>query len=170
MNSIKNKSNYSYKTSLPAYLDNTKGKDNQERLVLYVMRRFKSNRSTLKEIQDYLRKHLKVYLPQSTISGRMGDLRDKGRVVDTGTTKFYKDYQRKVFEVVTAITKRKKKIKVVKKRKPVVKPSKFYKADRIFMIELNNGAIYYSTTGRSWSKAKPKNKKPFGHSLKKKKK
>jgi hypothetical protein len=103
-------SNYSWKTSLPAYIENQVGKDYQNALVLLVIGKHRGKKATLKEVQDYLRNEFHIRLPQSTISGRMGDLRDTGKVVDYGETKMYKGRLRKLFEI------KKKKKRIVKKK------------------------------------------------------
>lgn len=112
------KTNYSYKTSLPAYLENKEGKAAQEKIISYVISRHKGGKATLKEIQDYMRNIVRLPLPQSTISGRVNDLKDKGKVDFYGEMKIYKGRIRKVFELRKNNKSRTKpKLKVAGKRK-----------------------------------------------------
>lgn len=112
------KTNYSYKTSLPAYLENKEGKAAQEKIIAYVISRHKGGKASLKEIQDYMRNVVRLPLPQSTISGRVNDLKDKGRVAFYGEMKIYKGRLRKVFELrKNSKSRTKPKLKVVGKRR-----------------------------------------------------
>jgi hypothetical protein len=154
----KSKTKYSWQTSLPAYLENAEGKDMQEKLVLYVMRRLRG-KTTLKEIQDYMRIKLRIMLPQSTISGRMNDLKDKDKVGFFGETRIYKDRIRKVFEIITKRNSRKKRVgkKIVYEK---VEPIQC-KIDgrRWYVLKLSDGSTWKSKTGNGWKRStKPKRK------------
>lgn len=148
----KSKTSYSWRTSLPAYLENLEGKDMQEKLVLHVMKK-KRGKSTLKEVQDYLRTIFRITLPQSTISGRMNDLRDKGYVGFYGETKVYRDRIRKVFEVVKGRKHRKKAIKKGTKIVYRYKPSepKSVRHNKILLFELPGGSLSITLkNGSAW--------------------
>lgn len=172
---MSNKNKYSWKTSLPAYLENMKGKDKQERLILYIMRRCKGKKSTLKEIQHLLKYNLSILIAQSTISARMSDLRHKRKVYDTGIATVYDGRLRKVFKVIPGGGKIPK-AKIPKMVRQEVKPMMLTKEGRLYILRLSNGTIYYSTTGKGWKRNNPLKKtrkpggKPFLHSLTKKKK
>lgn len=168
--STKKKTNYSWKTSLPAYFENAAGKDMQARLVLFVMKKHKG-RCTLKEVQDYLRYNFKIILPQSTVSGRMNDLRDDGLVAFYGETRMYRNRIRKVFEIIKKGSKK----KAIRGKKIVyekVYPKWLRKYQGKHLLTLSNNKIWVSIDGITWKekKAPVRRKKPLGHSLTKKKK
>jgi len=148
----KSKTKYSWKTSLPAYLENAEGKDMQEKLVLYVMRRLRG-KTTLKEVQDYMRTRLSIRLPQSTISGRMNDLKDKDKVAFFGDTRIYKDRIRKVFEIITKRNSKKKRVgkKIIyQKVHPVLLALDRHRKGT---LRLSDGAIWLTKDGGlSWKK------------------
>lgn len=75
--------NYSYKTSLPAYNDNAEGKNFQKNKILEEMKRLGGS-ACLKQIEKAM------HLPQSTCSGRMNDLIDDGKVIHNGYIEFEK--------------------------------------------------------------------------------
>jgi hypothetical protein len=155
----KSKTKYSWQTSLPAYLENAEGKDMQEKLVLYVMRRLRG-KTTLKEIQDHMRIKLGIRLPQSTISGRMNDLKDKDKVGFFGETRIYKDRIRKVFEVITTRNKRKKRVgKKIIYEKVYPLNLKKDKQGKYFILKLSDGSIWRTKSGEEWGRSnKPKQK------------
>lgn len=72
MESRKRKTNYSYETSLPAYKSNTEGKVTQAEKILATVKQLKQ--TCLKQLSDVLG------IDQSTVSGRIGDLIEEGRV------------------------------------------------------------------------------------------
>jgi predicted transcriptional regulator len=104
-------SNYS-KTSLAAYKENKELKEKQK-VQIYNIITSLGGTACLKQIEH------KIKLPQSTISGRIGDLRTEGKVEDTKKLVFFDGRRRKLF----AICKKKKRKSKAKKanRKPRVK-------------------------------------------------
>jgi predicted HTH transcriptional regulator len=72
--------NYSYQTSLPAYHENTSGKIAQAQKINAIVNEKKS--TCLKEIEDILN------IPQSTVSARISDLRNEGKVKYDGVIVF----------------------------------------------------------------------------------
>lgn len=164
------KNNYSWKTSLPAYIENSEGKDMQEKLILHVMKQ-NGNKITLLEVRDFLKSQFKIMLPQSTISGRMNDLRNKGLVDYYGDMRSYKDRLRKVFEVVNGNTKKRlsiqKGMKVIVKYKPIFPVSlKQYKSKVV--IKMSDDETWESKDMKTWAKKKktPKKRKQFARSIK----
>lgn len=121
MQQKKKKTNYSWRTSLPAYYENKFGKDLQCKVIRFIISRHRGQKATLKEIQDYLRDRIKVRLPQSTISGRVNDLKDQGKIGFFGELKEYKGRLRKVFELITRQRKKKviRKTRITRKRRSV---------------------------------------------------
>lgn len=171
----KSKTKYSWKTSLPAYLENKPGKDMQEKLVLFVMRKLRGKKATLKEVQDYLRTHFSIRLPQSTISGRMNDLKDKNKVGFFGETKVYRDRLRKVFEIITSKNKaRQRKGKKIRFEKVV--PVLLSALGRLvpgrktnkYILTLSDGAKWISKdNGSTWSAQVSSLGRPKAPSIKK---
>ena len=77
--------NYSYNTSLPAYHDNAINKRRQAEEILRFINKGANNLLQLSELTG---------LPQSTIVGRVNDLKGDSKVEYTGFT-IYKDRKRK---------------------------------------------------------------------------
>ncbi len=73
--------NYSYKTSLPAYREDATGKQAQKDKILGEIQRLKDG-SCLKQIEHFMK------LPQSTCSGRINDLIADGKVKHDGHMEF----------------------------------------------------------------------------------
>lgn len=88
-----NQSNYSYETSLPAYQEDQQGKDAQAKRILAIMKSL-GGKCTIKQIEEL------IHLPQSTVSGRMKDLREAECVVDTGELTVYAGRKRKLFAII----------------------------------------------------------------------
>ena len=82
--------NYSYKTSLPAYRGN---KEEKQAQATKVLRAITVGKNCLLQVAEYLN------LPQSTIAGRVNDLIEEGRVCYCGFT-FYKNRKRKRIAVL----------------------------------------------------------------------
>ena len=89
-------SNYSHQTSHPAYQDNQQEKELQRGQILAAMKTLGGS-ACLKQLEQLLG------LPQSTISGRMSDLRRERKVFDSGNMIVFENRQRKLFSVVTDI-------------------------------------------------------------------
>lgn len=92
------KDNYSYETSAPAYHSEQGAKLIAMKLIEKLMEDNGGAR-TLKQLEEDLRA-MKIYLPQSTISGRMSDLRDLGIVEYNDACLVYKGRKRKIFEII----------------------------------------------------------------------
>lgn len=90
-----NKSNYSFKTSLPAYQEDQPNKEFQKKMILNYMKTL-GGKATLKQLE------VLTGLPQSTISGRMADLRKDKEVIDSGTLENCLGRNRKLFLIVPA--------------------------------------------------------------------
>lgn len=73
--------NYSYKTSLPAYREDATGKQAQKDKILGEIQRLKDG-ACLKQIEHFMT------LPQSTCSGRINDLIADGKVKHDGYMEF----------------------------------------------------------------------------------
>lgn len=73
--------NYSYKTSLPAYREDETGKQAQKTKILAEFNRL-GGAACLKQIEKFM------HLPQSTCSGRINDLIDDGKVKHDGYMEF----------------------------------------------------------------------------------
>lgn len=152
MKNNSSKTKYSWKTSLPAYLENAIGKDLQSQLILWLIKKMPGKRSTIKELQETLKKRFSVFLPQSTVSGRIGDLKQEGKIAHYGEIRVYKERKRKVYQVVD---KRKKAIG--KSRKPKfqkVSPVYYKKVSGMHAIKLSDGNVWRSKDGRVWAKKK----------------
>lgn len=83
---------YSRKTSLPAYKENPDLKESQKKQVLQLMKRL-GGVACLKQLQQEMK------IPQSSISGRIGDLRQEGKVYDTNELVIFDGRKRKLFGV-----------------------------------------------------------------------
>jgi len=102
--------NYSHETSKPAYEDNEDGKRKQENEILAIMESL-GGRACLLQLAEI------VNLPQSTVSGRMSDLREHDKAFDTGETIVYAGRKRKLFAVLKPekiLTEKAKEIEVPK--------------------------------------------------------
>lgn len=86
--------NYSYKTSLPAYREDENGKQAQKDKILAEIQRLKDG-ACLKQIEHFMK------LPQSTCSGRINDLIDDGKVKHDGYMEF-EGRLRKKFVIINA--------------------------------------------------------------------
>src|SRR3990167_3813513 len=73
---LKMKTNFSISTSLPAYRENPAGKQNQKDVIFSLI---PPHGTCLKELEH------KTGLPQSTVAGRISDIREEGRVIYEGT-------------------------------------------------------------------------------------
>lgn len=73
--------NYSYKTSLPAYREDQSGKQAQKDKILAEFNRL-GGFACLKQMEHFMK------LPQSTCSGRINDLVDDGKVKHDGFMEF----------------------------------------------------------------------------------
>lgn len=73
--------NYSYKTSLPAYREDENGKHAQKDKILGEIQRLNDG-ACLKQIEHFMK------LPQSTCSGRINDLIADGKVKHDGYMEF----------------------------------------------------------------------------------
>jgi hypothetical protein len=85
--------NYSHQTSLPAYKSNVSGKEIQKKVILKAMQSL-GGKATLLQLAEITDIH------QSTVSGRMSDLRKDRKVMDTGEKLKYGKYTRKLFAVI----------------------------------------------------------------------
>lgn len=146
------KSNYSYKTSLPAYLANAAGKDMQAKLILYVVKKYMKKKATLKGIQDRLRIIFNIKLPQSTISGRVNDLVHSNKLAYFGEQVVYKEYLRKVYEVVSKENNRRRR---VKKGVKVMYKKAFPVLCRIvrgkYVLTMSDKTVWTSVNGKTWA-------------------
>lgn len=109
---------YDFTSSRAAYQSQLGAKAMQESLIVSFMEGM-GRLATLKEIQIALRR-VRINLPQSTISGRMNDLRERGNVIFTGEYKVIYGYKRKVFELLPADRRSNKKINTNKKRNAIL--------------------------------------------------
>lgn len=91
--------NYSHETSKPALIKNPEEKLYQRQMILQVLQSIGGSASIL-QIQQMLAKDFKQELPQSTVSGRVGQLRDAGKIAYTGTA-IYEGLKRRIFSLVT---------------------------------------------------------------------
>lgn len=70
---------YSHTTSLPAYLENQTGKQQQKERIMNII---PTDGTCLKELEEL------TGLPQSTIAGRINDLKDEKKVMYWGFTTY----------------------------------------------------------------------------------
>lgn len=83
------KTNYSYKTSLPPYRENPEGKQLKKQEILAEITRL-GGTACLKQLENALK------IPQSTIAGRVNDLKDDGKIVYDGTIEFEGRLRKKI--------------------------------------------------------------------------
>lgn len=81
--------NFSYKTSLPAYKENAEGKESKKTQVLNELVRLGGN-ACLKQIEKAL------HIPQSSCAGRVNDLIADGRVKYDGIMEFEGRMRKKI--------------------------------------------------------------------------
>lgn len=86
------KTNYSYKTSLPAHRENPEGKKAQKEKILEEFKRLGGS-ACLKQIEHFMN------IPQSSCAGRINDLIKDGLVEHKGHVKF-ENKLRKSFSIV----------------------------------------------------------------------
>lgn len=94
---------YSYATSLPAYQDNQQDKEIAKKKIIATIIEF-GGKACLKQIAD------KIGLPQSTVSGRISDLREDRKVKDSGTKVKLDGRSRIVWELIQDVKVDKNKV------------------------------------------------------------
>ncbi len=111
--------NYSHSTSKPAFKSNADGKKTHCELILNIFKELEG-KACLLQIQQQLQLVHNIHLPQSSVAGRVGQLRQRGLVEDTGGHVSYENLKRRLFSLTTNKLRKStpKKIKAIKP-KPV---------------------------------------------------